>query len=324
MLTNFTRRAALATLLAAPALSLRAQGIAEGKPIRLVVPFAPGGSPDIIARLVAPELSRALGGQPVVVDNRPGANGGIGIGGVVRATPDGTTLLVGNLGTLAINPAVYEQLPYDPKALTPITRAGTSALVLAVPGSSDIRTVGELVARAKARPRELTYSSGGNGTASHLAAAFFTQLAGIEMLHVPYRSTVAAATALVTSEVNCNFGGQGAVWPLTEGGQVRAIAVTGAQREPGREVPTVIEGGLPGFEVVDWFGVLAPAGMAPALVGQLNAALNAILAQPEIAAKLAVQGILAGGGTPEQFATFTAAEQEKWARTARAAQIKVE
>jgi len=324
MSSSFTRRATLAALLAAPALGARAQSIAEGRPVRLVVPFAPGGSPDIIARLVAPELSKALGNQPVVVDNRPGANGGIGIGGVMRAAPDGSTLLMGNLGTLAINPAVYEQLAYDPKALTPIIRTGTSALVLAVPGSGNIRSVQDLIAQAKAKPRELTCSSGGNGTASHLAAAYFTQLAGIEMVHVPYRSTVAAATALVTAEVTCNFGGQGAVWPLTEGGQVRAIAVTGPTREAGRDVPTVIESGLPGFEVVDWFGLLAPAGMAAPLVQQLNTAMNGILRNSEITSKLALQGIVTGGGSPNDFDTFVTREREKWARTAQAAQIKVE
>jgi tripartite-type tricarboxylate transporter receptor subunit TctC len=293
--------------------------------IKIIVPFPPGGNPDLAARLVAERMSAGFG-QPVIVENRPGANGALGASAVAKAEPDGYTLLVTSLGVLAINPAIYDQLPYNPtRDFTPVSRLAISPLLLIAGPSGPIDSVRNLVGAAKKDPGKLTYSSSGVGSAAHMAAALFNQVTETEMLHVTFRGTADATTAVASGNISIAFGGQGVSWPLAEAGKVRALALTGAKRSPTHpETPTVSETGVAGYEVVDWVGMLAPAGTAQPIVGKLNAEIKKALADPALTQKFVLQGLDPAVTTPQEFSAFMVAEQQKWAAVAKKANIRVQ
>ncbi len=295
-----------------------------GKAIRIVVPFPPGGSTDIAARIVGDKLS-AMIRQPVLIENKPGANGGIGAETAARAAPDGYTLLLGNLGIMAINPAIYEKLPYDPrKQFVPVAMNVVSPLILIAHPSAGIQTVGELIARAKAEPGKLTFSSGGNGSAAHLAAELLNFTAGTQTLHVPYKGAAPATTAVASGEVVYGFSGQGPSWPLVKAGKLRALALSGLKRSPENPDTPVVAESLPDFEVLDWNGMFVPAGTPGDIVSRLNQLINAALNEPDTRSKMQTNGLDATPRSPEQFAAFIRGEQEKWEKVARAAKVKAD
>jgi len=312
-------------VLAATALPLVAQ--AQDYPTRLIkiiVPFPPGGNPDLAARLVANRMAIDFG-QSVIVENKPGANGSIGASAVAKAEPDGYTLLVANLGVLGINPVVREGLPYDTsKDFAPISRLAISPLLVIVNASLKVNSVQELIALAKKEPGKLTYASAGVGSAAHMAAALFDQMAGVSMLHVPYKGASEAAPATAAGNVSLTFGGQGAAWPLVASGTVKGLGLTGSKRSPSHpDMPTISEAGVPGYEISDWAGMLAPAGTPQAIVDKLNAEVQKALADPDTQKKFSLQGLEPAGTSPKDFAAFIDAEQKKWAAVAKRDNIHI-
>lgn len=292
--------------------------------IKIIVPFPPGGNPDIATRIVAEQLSKSLG-QPVVVENRQGANGGIGTQSVAKSPPDGYTLLGANLGILGINPAVYDKLLYDPaKDLVPISRFVISQLLLIASKDVGFNSVAGLVAKAKAEPGKLTYSSSGNGSASHLAGVLFNQLAGTDMTHVPYRGASGASTDVATGTVSINFGGQGASWSLVDAGKVRGLASTGDRHLSEHPNTPIVKDTVPGYFIVDWTGLLAPAGTPQPIIDQLSAEVGKVFKDPEVAKKFLAQGLEPAAGTPAEFASFIVEEQKKWADVAHKAGVRIE
>jgi len=292
--------------------------------IRIIVPFPPGGNPDLAARLVAHRMSVDFG-QPVVIDNRPGANGGIGTSMAAKAEADGYTLLVANLGVLGINPGVYEKLAYDPgRDFVPISRVAMSPLVLITSVSTPLDSVAALIAAARSEPGRISYSSSGVGSAAHMAAALLDQMAGTEMLHVPYKGAPEATAAVAGNIVSAVFGGQGPAWALVAAGQTRPLALSGPTRSPRHPATaTVAEAGVPGYAIVDWVGILAPGGTPDAIVTTLNAEVARALADPETREKFALQDLDPAPTTRAEFASFIAAEQAKWAEVARRSNIRI-
>jgi tripartite-type tricarboxylate transporter receptor subunit TctC len=318
-----TRRDCLAAGLAllGPTGRLRAQG----RPIRLVVPFTPGGSTDILARALAPKLAAALG-QNVIVDNKPGAGGSLGAAEVANAAPDGQTLLMGHIGTLAVNVSLYPKLAYDPvKSFTPVAWVARVPNVLVVSASSGMTSLKDLVSRAKAKPGQLSYSSGGNGSAAHISFEYFKLRAGIFMAHIPYRGTAPSVTDLISGQVDATFTGTPAVLPHIRSGRLRALAVSSPQRIAALpEVPTVAESGYPGFEADQWYGIVAPAGTPPAVVVRLNAEINKALALPEVAQQLAAEGAVPVPGPPQAFGELIAREIPRWREVIQAGNVKID
>jgi tripartite-type tricarboxylate transporter receptor subunit TctC len=312
----------LALAMLVPAARVRAQA---GKPIRLVVPFTPGGTTDILARALAPRMQQALG-QNVIVDNRPGAGGSLGADLVARAEADGLTLLMGHIGTLAVNVSLYPKLPYDPlKSFAPVAWVARVPNVLVVNAASGITSLKELIARAKASPGKLTYSSGGNGSAAHITFEVLKLRAGIFMSHIPYRGTAPSVTDLLGGQVDATFTGAPAVIPHVRSGRLRALAVSSPARIAALpEVPTVAESGYPGFEADQWYGIVAPAGTPADVVTRLNATINKALAAPEVAQQLAAEGALPMHATPKAFADLIAAEIPRWKEVVRAGNVKVD
>ncbi len=294
--------------------------------VRLVVPFAPGGQPDIVARALAEPLSRALG-QPVIVENRPGAGGNIAADFVAKAPPDGHTLLVGTNGPLAVSPALYRNLPYDPlKDFVPITLVGTSPNLIAVNASLGVSTLGDLVARAKAQPGKLNFSSVGKGSISQLSMELFDSVAGITMVHIPYNGGAPAVTALVAGDVQVLSLNPTALIPQVESGKVRVVAQTSAHRSPlVAKVPTVAESGYPGFEASVWMAVMAPSATPRDAIARLNAELVKIIRDPQVKQSLwDRQWIDPVGSTPAEVTAILRAEAAKWARIVKDAGIEVE
>jgi len=310
---------------AALALAPAAQAQYPEQPVRLIVPFPAGGGADILARTIMPKVSQALG-QPIVIDNRPGAGGNVGAEFVAHAPPDGYTLLYGTNGTHAINKALYAKLGFDPvRDFAPVSRMTQIAAMLVVNPSLPVSTVGELVAYAKANPGRLNYASAGNGTTSHLAGALLAQVAGIEIVHIPYRGGAAAATDLAGGQVHMMIDVMPNAYPLAKSGKVRGIAVTTARRWPGApELPTFAESGLPGFEVTAWDGILAPAGTPQAVVDRLNAAIRQALDDPELRETLLARGAQPIAGSPAEFARHIQTESEKWTQVVRASGARVD
>lgn len=300
----------------------RAQGTA-GKPIRLVVPFTPGGTSDILARALAPQLAPSPG-QTVVIDNRPGAGGSLGADLVARAEPDGNTLLMGHIGTLAVNVSLYPKLPYDPvTSFAPVAWVARVPNVLVVNAASGITSLKDLITRAKASPGKLSYSSGGNGSAAHITFEYLKLRAGIFISHIPYRGTAPSVTDLLGGQVDATFTGAPAVLPHIKSGRLRALAVSSPTRIAALpDVPTVAESGYPGFEADQWYGIVAPAGTPEDVVARLNAAINKALASPEIARQLAAEGALPMQTTPKAFAALIAAEIPRWKAVVRAGNVK--
>jgi tripartite-type tricarboxylate transporter receptor subunit TctC len=316
------RRDLLLTALAAAAWP-GAQAQIGGKPIRLVVPFTPGGTTDILARALGPKLSAALG-QNVVIENRPGAGGSLGAGEVAKADADGNTLLMGHIGTLAVNPAIYPKLTYDPlKSFAPVAWVARVPNVLVVPASSPVKSFKELIDRARANPGKFTYSSGGNGSAAHITFEYLKLRTRMYMLHIPYRGTAPSITDLISGQVDATFTGAPAVLTHVRSGRLRALAVSSPRRLATLpDVPTVAESGYPGFEADQWYGIVVPAGTSVAVVTRLNAEINKALALPDVAQQLAGEGATPMPGTPKAFGDLIASEIPRWAEVVKAGNVK--
>lgn len=313
------RRTMLATL---PAVALagtaRAQEPWPQRPIRIIVGFAAGGATDITTRTLAPKLQSLLG-QSLIVDNRPGAGGNLATELVVRAQPDGYTLLMGTIGALAINPTLYGNLTFDPQAdLTPIAMAGDILNILVVPADRPWRNVADLVAAARAQPDTLTYGSSGIGGAGHLAGALLDREAGIRTIHVPYRGGGPLMTDLISGKIDFAFSTAPTALPQIEGGKLRALAVPTARRSAITGALPAVAETLPGFEVANWYALLGPKNLPPAIVARLNAAMQETLRDPEMVAHLARHGTEPRPGPPEELARFIRQETEKWAPIVRA------
>lgn len=295
------------------------------RPIRLVVPFPAGGTTDILAREVGQRLTLSFG-QSVVIDNRPGAGGNIGSDLVAKSAPDGYTLLMGTVGTHAINPSLYARMPYDNvKDFAPVILVASVPNVLEVTPSLPVNSVRELIKLAKEKPGQINFASSGSGTSIHLSGELFKTMAGVDMTHIPYKGSAPAITDLIGGQVQVMFDNLPSSLPQIKAGKLRALAVTSVQRAPALpDVPTIAESGLPGFEATSWFGVLAPAGTPPAIIARLNADLGQWLQSPDAREKLLAQGALAAGGSPEAFAAHIRAETEKWARVVKVSGAKVD
>lgn len=283
------------------------------KPLHWISPWAPGGGNDVLSRSIAAEISKTLG-QPVVVENRPGASGVIGTDLVAKAPPDGYMLTLGAPATHATAPSMYPNLPYDPvRDFTPITLVGTVASVLVVHPSVPANTVAELIAYLKANPGKVNYSSVGNGSMQHLSAELFKQYAGVDIVHVPYKGTSPALVDLTAGRIQLAFETMPAVLPLVRSGQLKAIAVTTPNRSnlmP--EIPTLDEAGLKGFDATIWYGVFGPAGMPREVTGKLSQAIVSALRTPELAKRLADLGADVSAGTPAELGDFLREQVAKW------------
>ena len=296
------------------------------RPVRLIVPFPPGGAVDAYARSVQAALSENLG-QPVIIENRAGASGMIGAEMVAKAPADGHTLLVGNVATLAMNAAIYTKMPYDPlKDLTPIMQTVMVNYVLVVTPSVPVRTVAELVSYAKANPGKLSYGSSGSGSAQHMAAELFKAQTGSNITHVPYKGTGALVGDLVAGHIQVAFADQASMMPQVKAGKLRALAVGGAQRSPEYpEIPTVADAAkLPGYEAVAWQGMAGPAGLSPAIVNRLNEAFAKVQSLPEVRARLIAVGLTPVGGTPGEFGQYMKSEIAKWSKVAKDVGVTVD
>lgn len=295
------------------------------KPIRLIVPFAPGGGNDTLTRAIGYKLTGSLG-QQVVVDNRAGAGGVIGAEIVAKATPDGHTLLMGS-SSFAVNPSLIAKLPYDPvKDFAPVALVGAASYLLVVHPSVPINSVSELVAFAKAKPGQLNYASAGTGSPLHLGAELFKAMTGTNLAHIPYKGGFPAVSAVLSAEAQVVFGSITATMPLVKSGRLRALAVTSAQRSglfP--ELPTVAETGVPGYESTNWYGVLAPAGTPKPIIAKLNAELTMVMQMRDLRERmLSTQGIEPLSSTPEQFTAYLRNEVAKWAKVTKAIGIRAE
>ena len=308
--------AALSTTLAQPVYPTRT--------VRIIVPTSPPGGADIVARSIAPQLSERLG-QQVIVDNRAGASTMLGHELAAKAAPDGYTLVMG-ISTLAINPATFRHVPYDAlRDFAPITQTAIQTLVLAVHPSFPARNVRELVALAKARPGDIGYSSPGFGTNPQMGMELFLFMTGTRMLHVPYRGGGESIIALVAGHVSVTVASMLGTMPHVRSGKLRALGVTSARRVASApDIPAIAEAGVPGYESLQWYGLLAPAGTSKEIIARLNRETVAVLRTPEISARLANDGAEVIAGTPEEFGAYLRAETEKWARVAKAAGIKPE
>jgi tripartite-type tricarboxylate transporter receptor subunit TctC len=308
-----TRRTLLLATLALPAIA-RAQSPWPSRPVTIVVPFPPGGSNDLLARPLAQKLQQALGGHPVVVENRGGAGGTVGASQVARSTPDGHTLMWGHVGTLAVNPWIYPNNPYDVlRDFAPVALVATLPSVLVVHPSVPARSAEEFVALAKAQPGTIEYGSAGNGAASHITMAAFCDAAGIELVHVPYRGNGQMLADLLAGRVRCSFAGAPVVLPAARENRLVALGMSG--REPSPVIPgvaPVAARAVPGFELVQWHGLVAPAGTPPEVVGRINAAVNGLLGDAEMTGRLATEGADAAPRSPEAFRQLIAAELERF------------
>jgi len=295
------------------------------KPIRLIVPFAAGGGNDNVARLVGKHLSDSLG-QPLVIDNRPGAGGVLGAELAAKAVPDGYTLFLGGVGSHAVNPNLNVSLPYDPiRDFAPVALLAQAPLVLVVHPSVPADSITAFVALARSRPGQLNYASNGNGSSSHLAAVMFDSMTGVDMVHVPYKGLSPALTDLLSGRVQLMFSSVVAILPHIKAGKLRGLAVTGSRRLASMpNLPTIAESGLPGYEASSWYGVLAPAGTPREIVARLNAELVKALEQPEVRTSLLAEGAEPIGGSPEQFAAHIRSEMERLGKMIREAKIRPE
>lgn len=295
------------------------------KPIRMLVGFAAGGGTDTTARAIGIPLAEALG-QQIIVDNRPGAAGNIAADITAHSVPDGYTILMGSIAALAINPSLYQKLPFDPlKDFEPISLVVSSMNVLVVHPSVAAKNVKELIALAKAQPGKLSYGSSGVGGAGHLAGVLFDQLAGTQMIHVPYKGGAPAMIALVSGEVNMVFATAETAVPQVKAGKIRALGVTTAKRSallP--DLPTIAEGGLAGYEANNWYGLVAPAKTPAPIVERLNREVVKVLNMPNIKDQLFRSGLDASPSTQKEFAAYIKSEMAKWAKVVKASGAKAE
>lgn len=289
------------------------------RPVRLIIPWPAGGAADIMGRTVALKLTERLG-QPVVVDNRPGVGGNIGMALAARAAPDGYTLATGSAGNLAINPTLYSKLPYDAiKDFAPISMGAWFANILVVHPSVPAKSVKELIALAKSKRDQINYASAGVGTPNHLAAELFKHMTGTEIVHVPYKGGPPAVADVVGGHVPLMFSPLPTALAPMRSGRLRALGVTSANRVPALpEVPTIAESGLPGFEAIAWNGFVAPAGTPKGIITKLNAEIITILTMPDVKERLSADGSVAMGSTIEEFTAFIRAELVKWGKVIKA------
>jgi tripartite-type tricarboxylate transporter receptor subunit TctC len=294
------------------------------EPIRIIVPFSPGGNVDVTARIVAPVINEILG-QPVVVENRAGAGGMIGAGAVTSAKPDGHTLLMGSNSTLSIGPNVFPNWPHDPiKGITPISNIQVVPFALVVRTDSSIKSVEDLLRLARDKPGEITQAHSGTGTSNHLVSELFQMITGTKFLPVPYRGAAPAMNDLLGGQVQTFFDQASTTVPQVEGGTIRALAVTSAKRMPAlRDTPTFAEAGVKNFEVLNVTGLVGPAGMDPPVVAKLHDATVKALANPKVREGFAKLGVEVVGSTPEEFAAFIKADLDRWAGVIKDANIKV-
>ena len=295
------------------------------KPVRIMVGYPPGGGTDLVARLVQQPLSTRWN-QPVVIDNRPGANAIIATEAVAKAKPDGYTLLMAYATEVALNPVTVKSLPYDPvKSFTPVMQLASAPLVLAVNPALPAKDIKELLALAKAKPGALSYSSSGSGSVHHFAGELFKLQTGADMLHIPYKGSGPATADAVSGQVQVTYASVASVLRFVQAGRLRALAVTSQKRSPQMpEVPSMVEAGLKEFELTSWYGLMAPAGTPADIVAKIHADLSAILKSPEIQKSFAVQGLDMAGGSPKEFGDFIRAEAAKFARIAKAGNIQAE
>ena len=295
------------------------------RPIQLIVGFPPGGGVDIVARQLADKLSEQLG-QRVVVDNRAGAAGNVAMELVARAKPDGYTLLMGNLGMLSANPALYPKLPFDPaKDFAPIARVVVTPLVAVVPASLPVQNFQQLIALAKSKPGELNFGSGGNGNINHLAGELLKLQTGTQMQHVPYKGSAPALTDLAGSRIQLMIDGGNVVQPFVKDGRAKALAMTGDARSAAiPDVPTAKESGLPDFVIYGWQGVLAPTGTPQAVIDRMSAEIAKALAAPDLKARLSGQGTEPAYLGPVEFKAYAAAEQKRWTEVIQKAKITID
>jgi len=316
------------TLLAISATCSTAQTTASSypqKPIRMIVPFTPGGSTDILARAIGQELTKAWG-QSVVIENIAGAGGSIGADRAAKSPADGYTLLMGHIGTLAVNPSLYPKLPYNPvKDFAPVAWVARVPNILAVNPNVPAKNVQELVALAKSKPGQLSYGSGGNGSAANLATEYFKMQTETAILHIPYRGTVPAVTDLMGGQIQILFTGAPAVMGQVKSGQLRALAVSSPKRlDALPELPTVAEAGYKNFEADQWYGVVAPAGTPRDIVLKLNQQINASLNSAELKKRLSTEGAVATPETPEAFGKLIVQEIERWRPVITSGRVKAD
>ena len=306
-------------LCAALAFGVAAAAAAQGypaKPVRIISPFPPGQATDIMARLVAENLARALG-QPFLVENRAGAGGALGTGAAAKAAPDGYTLAMGTVGPLAISPALYSKLPYDPvRDFAPISNLGLTPQTLVVSTASDLRSLRDLVERARTKP--VDYASSGNGSASHLAMEMLRSASGAQLNHVPFKGSSDAQIQVLAGRVEIMFDAIPGVAAQIKAGKLRALGIASPQRSPYfPDVPTIAEQGYPGFAAVGWIGIVAPARTPDAILDRLNAEVRRAIAQPEVKERLAALSFLPVGDSREQFAAYIREEVARWAKAVK-------
>jgi tripartite-type tricarboxylate transporter receptor subunit TctC len=318
-------RLACAALLAGAAWSAQSQVAYPTQPVKVIVPFPPGGGTDVVTRLLADKI-RAATGWTLVVDNKAGAGGNIGMDAVAKSKPDGYTVGMGQTANLAINPSLYAKMPYDAaKDLVPVALVAGQPVVLVVNASSRFKTLADLVAAAKERPSTLTMASAGNGTVGHLAGEMFAKLAGIKVSHIPYRGAGPAATDLLGGQVDFYFATPQTVVSFVKSGRLRALAVSSAKRVPVLpDVPTVAESGYKGFEASDWKLLVAPAGTPPEVVKRLNAEVEKAMSKPETLAQLLAEGSVPMSGSPQQAAQYVKSEQQRWGAIVRESHVKLD
>jgi tripartite-type tricarboxylate transporter receptor subunit TctC len=324
---NICRGALYAFVVAGAALASSADALSQtypSKPVRVIVPLAAGGPTDVLARTISQNLGETWG-QVMLIDNRPGANTNIGTAAVAKSPADGYTLLL-TVNNLTINPSFYQNLPFDPlKDFSPISLFATSPLILVVHPSVAARSVKELIALAKARPGDLLFGSPGNGSAPHLAGELLNTLAGVKMVHVPYKGITGAVTDLIGGQLAVMFPGSPIALPQAKAGKLRALATTGAKRSPAvPDLPTIAEAALPKYEVSLWYGLLAPANTPQPIVQRLHAELTRIIALPTIRQQWAALGAEPVSTTPEQFAAFLKNDIVKWEKVIRDSGAKMD
>ena len=295
------------------------------KAIRIVAPSTPGDAPDVIARLIAEKLSPVLG-QQVVVENKPGAGGVVGSEAVARAAPDGYMLIMGNAGSHGINAAVYSKLPYDiQRDFAPVSLVAIAPNIVVINPAVPATSLVEFIAYAKSQPGKLSYASGGNGSSAHMSMELFKSMAGVDIQHVPYKGSTPALTDLIGGQVAIFIGNMPPAVPHVKAGKLRALAVTTKARSALMpELPTMTEAGLPGYETVAWFGVLAPAGTPPDIVNRLSMEIGKIVRSPEMRDRLVAMGAEPVGGTPEEFKTVIDRDIAKWKALAQKVGIKID
>jgi tripartite-type tricarboxylate transporter receptor subunit TctC len=323
-----TRRTALATLAAISALAFTGAAFAQAwpaKPLKVIVPYPPGGTSDILARAVGQKLSEQYG-QPVIVENKPGATGNIGADFVAKSPPDGYTLLLADIGSLAIAPSVVASLPYDPvKDFAPVVMVAYSPHLLVVHPSVPAKDAKELIALAKAKPDSMNFAVSGIGGANHLAGIDFAQRAGIKWTYIPYKGGSQALTDMVGGQAQVMFNGMLATYPFVKDGKLKVLAISSAKRfSSAPDIPTVAEAAFPGFETGSWQGIVAPAGTPPAIVNKLHADVMKILSTPEMKERLDKAGAEVRAMTPQQFGSFIGSEKARWAKVAKESGEKFE